>query len=113
MPKAYRHGCPPERALRQSIMIFVRRVIGKSMLPTYQPGTVLFGWRRKELKVGDIVIAKHKEMEIVKRIARIEEAGYFLEGDNPKQSSDSRTYGIFSRQAIKGVVMGAFGNDPS
>jgi phage repressor protein C with HTH and peptisase S24 domain len=77
------------------------------MLPTYQPGAVLFGWRRRKLKVGDIVIAKHKEIEIVKRITHIESAGYFLKGDNPQQSSDSRTYGIFSRQAIKGVVIGS------
>jgi phage repressor protein C with HTH and peptisase S24 domain len=46
---------------------------------------------------GDVVLAVHPlrpELQIVKRAIRREGSGWWLEGDNPDSSDDSRTFGV-------------------
>ena len=82
---------------------------GKSMNPTLKDGEVVLVDREAEIKVGDIVVAKHpieQTSEIVKRVARINEHGhYFLVGDNLDDSIDSRHFGAITEEYIKGKVV--------
>lgn len=87
-------------------MLFVRRVVGASMLPLFRPGTLVLAWQYKKPKVGDVVVAKRGTLEIIKRVSSITPDGYFLLGDNASASTDSRTYGWFDPVAVKGVVIG-------
>ncbi|MEP7039203.1 MAG: nickel-type superoxide dismutase maturation protease [Acidobacteriota bacterium] len=82
---------------------------GKSMNPTLKDSEVVLVDRNAEIKVGDIVVAKHpveQNSEIVKRVERINERGnYFLVGDNLEDSNDSRHFGAVSKEYIKGKVV--------
>ena len=86
---------------------------GKSMNPTLKDGEVVLVDREANIEVGDIVVAKHPlapNEEVVKRVARINERGhYFLIGDNPEDSLDSRDYGAVKREYIKGKVVARMG----
>jgi nickel-type superoxide dismutase maturation protease len=70
---------------------------GRSMNPTLRDGEVVLVDREAAIAVGDIVVAKHpieQNSEVVKRVQRINERGhYFLIGDNPDDSVNSRHYG--------------------
>lgn len=82
---------------------------GASMNPTLKDGEAVLVDRKAEIEVGDIVVAKHpieQRSEIVKRVASINERGhYFLVGDNPVDSNDSRHFGAVTRDYIKGKVV--------
>lgn len=82
---------------------------GRSMNPTLKDGEVVLVDRDAAVGVGDIVVARHpleQDSEVVKRIERITEKGhYFLVGDNPEDSTDSRHYGPVTREYIKGKVV--------
>ena len=86
---------------------------GPSMNPTLKDGEVVLVDREAEISVGDIVVAKHpidQSGEIVKRVERINERGhYFLIGDNPDDSNDSRDFGAVTREYIKGKVVARMG----
>ena len=60
------------------------------------------------LRVGDVVVARRPdrpELEIIKRIAAIDDAGaIFLAGDNPPASTDSRQFGPVTRAHITARV---------
>ncbi len=86
-------------------MIKVRKVVGESMLPTLRHGAVVFGVSYKKPRLGDIVIAKLNGREVIKRIAGKSDRGYFLLGDNPMASTDSRVFGWITPDAVKSVVV--------
>jgi len=93
------------------------RITGNSMLPRLKPGDeVLLNLRAYRLtppRPGDIVVLHHPfqpELQIVKRITRTLENGrYHLEGDNPAESSDSRSFGPVRREQILGRITSRFG----
>ena len=85
-------------------------VCGYSMYPTYEDNEIIWGTRlfkRKNLKVGDVVVAKFVSEEneghttIIKRISRLKEDKVYLLGDNPKESYDSRYYGYIPLKCVK------------
>lgn len=82
---------------------------GKSMNPTLYDGEAVLVDPNAEIKVGDIVIAKHpveQVTKVAKRVKSISERGhYFLIGDNLEDSQDSRDYGAVTRDYIKGKVV--------
>lgn len=78
------------------------RVAGDSMAPTYRPGDVLLGWRWGAAQANQIVVA-NVGRPIIKRVARIDPDGYWLEGDNAAASTDSRNFGAVSR--IEAVII--------
>jgi hypothetical protein len=86
--------------------MFVRRVVGSSMQPTYGPGAIVLGLRWRRPKVGDVVMADLHGREIVKRVSDVGPLGYYLLGDNAVHSSDSRKHGWFTSRDIKGIIIG-------
>ncbi|MEM9542440.1 MAG: nickel-type superoxide dismutase maturation protease [Cyanobacteria bacterium P01_E01_bin.42] len=93
------------------------RVAGNSMLPLLQPGEEILidlqAYRKNYPRAGDLVIALHPQkpdLKIVKRVAWITENGdCFLQGDNPRESTDSRIFGVVKRDYILGKVTSRFG----
>lgn len=88
-------------------MITVRRVIGHSMLPTFRPGTVVLGLKWLRPHPGSVVVAERDGLEIIKRVGEVGRQGFYLLGDNPAESTDSRTYGWFAPGSIKSVIIGS------
>ena len=56
-------------------------------------------------KIGDIVVFKYKNKTYIKRATKINSYKYFLEGDNNKDSLDSRKVGWIKRKDIIGKVI--------
>lgn len=88
-------------------MILIRRVEGLSMAPTYDHGQIVLGWRLSKPRVGDVVIARHHRVEIIKRIDQIDNEQVYLLGDNPQESTDSRQFGWLPITAVIAVIIGA------
>lgn len=83
----------------------------ESMLPTLKPGDNVLVWRFGRTKPGDIVVANILNPEglsamglVIKRVEKIEGDQYFLVGDNPEKSTDSRQFGWVPRSQIIGTV---------
>jgi nickel-type superoxide dismutase maturation protease len=84
------------------------RVEGTSMAPTLRAGTtVLYDPGCAAPNFGDIVVCKHplENRLLVKRVARRDESGLMLLGDNPDQSTDSRTFGRAQTSDLLGRVV--------
>lgn len=56
-------------------------------------------------KVGDIVVFEKEDKMYVKRIGEIKSKKFFLVGDNPVDSLDSRKFGLINSSKIKGKVI--------
>ncbi len=86
-------------------MIIIRRITGYSMSPTLNNGVVAIFINKKHLNVGDIVIAKVGQREVVKRISEIKKDKVFLIGDNLEHSTDSRDYGRLDTNCLMGKLI--------
>ncbi len=92
------------------------RVTGNSMLPLLQPGEEILvnlsAYQKSFPEVGDIVVANHPNrpnFQIVKRVTLVNEDGNcFLIGDNPTESTDSRSFGTVNPNNILGKVTSRF-----
>ncbi len=86
-------------------MFYFRRVVGKSMHPTLREGQVVLVFMSRYLRVGDVVVAFMDQREVVKRITKMRDGTVFLEGDNRKESTDSKTHGWLPDRHILGRVI--------
>lgn len=71
-------------------------VYGASMLPTLRPDDWLVVRRTTDAPAGALVVVEWPErpgLLVVKRLIRRTPQGYWVEGDNPESSEDSRRYG--------------------
>jgi phage repressor protein C with HTH and peptisase S24 domain len=75
------------------------------MLPTLVPGKVIIAIRSNKLSQGNIVVLRHNGLEKIKRISKLESGRVFLLGDNPAQSTDSRSFGWLNISAVKGKII--------
>lgn len=92
------------------------RVEGDSMAPNLEQGDVVlvllrpvFAWR---IRPGDVVLAEVRgprggpPQQVIKRVARLIDSGgerfFFLRGDRPAISRDSRSFGPVPRQRVLG-----------
>lgn len=87
--------------------MFVRRVVGNSMLPTLPAGTLVIV-RNKQPVRGDLVVARLGNREVIKRAAKVGNGRVFLVGDNSDESTDSRQLGPVLKNDILGVVIMKF-----
>lgn len=63
----------------------------------------------KSPKINDIVAFKDRKRKImIKRIAKIKKSKYFVQGDNNKDSFDSRSFGAIFKNQILGKVIYKF-----
>jgi hypothetical protein len=88
------------------------------MAPTLNPGEFLVALARTDLRMGSLVVVEHPErpgFEMVKRLAarpgesidgrRLGLEEYWVLGDDPNGSTDSRSFGPVRREALHGVVL--------
>jgi len=103
-------------AIALSLRRFTRfEVIGRSMAPTLEPGDWLLAERRRRPIAGDIVLARDPRdpaRTLVKRVAAVDADGVWLAGDNPAESTDSRTFGPVPRSNIIARVRWRYWPDP-
>ena len=104
----------PAANWKERLLFFLGRrravlVEGDSMLPNLKNGDGILINADAKIAAGDIVLAKHpfkKSVNILKRLSEIDENGnYFLIGDNPPESTDSRTFGAISAKHILGKAV--------
>lgn len=85
------------------------RVSGRSMEPTLADNEIVLVGKVVKPKPGDIVLVDHpykKSIRVLKRIVRVDDSGRFeLLGDNPQESTDSRTFGSVPIEYIKGKAV--------
>jgi nickel-type superoxide dismutase maturation protease len=71
-------------------------VAGPSMVPTLRSGDVVLVRRGARVRAGDVVLARFPggpDRLVVKRAVRPYGSGWWVAGDNPAGSDDSRQYG--------------------
>ena len=94
-------------------MFFLRRVEGMSMAPAFLPGRLVFAWRLRKPRIGDVVIVRHHHLELIKRVSQLDDDRVYLLGDNPVESTDSRHYGWLPMASVLGVVVGGYSPEPA
>lgn len=88
-------------------MLYVRRVLGSSMLPNYHDGQLVVFVLYRSPKVNDVVLFEHDKKEKIKRIISIHNhTEVKVQGDNSLQSTDSRHFGVINKKTIKGIAIG-------
>lgn len=98
-------------------------VKGPSMAPALLPGDWTLAVKPGRLRRGDVVVMEHPGrpgFEMVKRVMGVpgdlapdgrilEEDEWWVEGDSPRESTDSRQFGRVGRGAIKARVRLVYG----
>ena len=77
------------------------------MDPTLPHGTIVLVRSTRNVNPNDIVLCRHpfkRDTQIVKRVKECGEKGVFVVGDNPDQSTDSRSFGTIPWVRVVGVV---------
>jgi nickel-type superoxide dismutase maturation protease len=81
-------------------------VSGDSMRPTLCAGDLCLVAYGVRIRQGDVVVARLPGRPLgVKRAVRRTADGWWLEGDDPTASTDSRTFGALSDDAVLGRVL--------
>lgn len=88
------------------------RVVGRSMVPTLAPGDEVLvdphAYRNRLPALGDLVVLAHPQdpgTTLVKRVASVAADGLCrVVGDNPRESTDSRHFGLVPHGEIVGRV---------
>ncbi len=76
------------------------------MSPALWPGDVIWATGLfRSLRPGEVVVARHGGLEKIKRITDVHNDRVFLTGDNPAQSTDSRSFGWLNTQAVIAKVV--------
>jgi len=92
------------------------RITGNSMTPLLKSGDEVLvnprAYQRMPPKPGDIVVTRHPyrtDLRLVKRVSKVLPDGRCLiEGNNPSESTDSRSFGPVTPKQIIGRVTSRF-----
>lgn len=81
-------------------------IYGNSMLPILKPGqdVLIMHWFIK-VRVGDLIIFKKDGKEMIKRVQKVLDREVIVQGDNQKESTDSRHFGPINKDQIIGKVI--------
>ncbi len=78
------------------------------MCPAFKSGDVVLvnklAYFLSKPKIRDVIEVK-REKYINKRITKIDGDQFFIQGDNKKESTDSRNFGWVGRKEILGKIM--------
>jgi phage repressor protein C with HTH and peptisase S24 domain len=91
--------------MRLQQRLFAVLVRGPSMVPTLRDGVALLVRRGARVRPGQVVVGRFRarpSLLVVKRVARAEGDGWWLEGDNEFVTDDSRAFGVAD---VIGVVI--------
>lgn len=83
-------------------------VVGPSMEPALRNGDWLLARRTERVRPGDVAVMRHPmrpDLLIVKRVIRQEDQGWWVLGDRPEASDDSRQFGVVPRSCMIGRVI--------
>ncbi|MFM8239565.1 MAG: nickel-type superoxide dismutase maturation protease [Actinomycetota bacterium] len=83
-------------------------IAGDSMQMALRDGEWWLARRTRRVAPGDMVVIDHPEyagLLAVKRVVRRDDAGWWVEGDNPDRSRDSRHFGAIPDSRIIGKVV--------
>jgi nickel-type superoxide dismutase maturation protease len=72
-------------------------VVGDSMAPTLRTGDWVLARRSTRVRAGDVVVLtdpREPTLLLVKRVAEVRPNGYYVLGDSPDASTDSRQFGV-------------------
>lgn len=83
----------------------LRRVLGESMYPALEHGQWILVKRCTRYRVGEVVVFRRGQDERIKRVSSVENEFYYVLGDNPNYSKDSRDYGYISQKDVVGKVV--------
>jgi len=75
------------------------------MTPTLHEGRIVLIRPFRTLRVGEVVIIHHDGLEKIKRITMLEDGMVFVTGDNPQQSTDSRSFGWLPEDLVLGKLL--------
>lgn len=85
------------------------KVLGHSMEPTIQNGDLtiisFIPYLFFSPKINEIIAFKNKDKVFIKRITSISNDKFKVEGDNKKDSLDSRNFGLIEKNDILGKVI--------
>ena len=84
------------------------RVVGPSMEPAVRNGQWGAVRRSAKLRNGDVVLLQHpkrSDLSVVKRLSHREGNGWWVLGDNPRMSDDSREFGVVPDNLIIGRLI--------
>ena len=82
-------------------------IAGDSMVPTAHPGDWWLMRRGARVRCGDLVAFWHPDridLLVVKRAVEERDGGWWMVGDNPERSDDSRVFGAVPVDRIVGVL---------
>lgn len=79
------------------------------MQPTLLDGdeVLVAGYGKRPPQQGDVVLLQHplrSDVRVIKRIASLDRDTVFVQGDNPAESTDSRSFGGVPRSKILGRI---------
>ena len=88
------------------------RIVGPSMEPAMRNGDWWIVRRTRRVRPGDAVLMVHPrrpEALVVKRLERRDPEGWWVLGDNPEMSEDSRQFGAVPPDLIVGRLVRRYG----
>src|SRR3990167_6931875 len=84
------------------------RIEETSMSPHLKPGDIVIILKSKNIENNNVVVVNQTGDYFVKRIKEIKGDKVFLEGDNKKESIDSRKFGWVDKEDIIGKIVYKF-----
>lgn len=93
------------------MILAIFKVSGHSMEPSFKSGQILLVSSLPYLfgkpKLNDIVVVRHPKTQklLLKRIKKIQSKKFFVVGDNPNHSTDSRSFGPVLKEQFVGKVI--------